>query len=383
MLLRLLVYGASLVAAFAQNLSVGIAAGGAPTDAFESSTSSGTDFYSQSADYVAGASVEYRMRGSFSIEADGLFRELHLAQAIGSKIIHTPVVTWEFPVLAKYRFHVSKLDPFVEAGAAFRTTGNLNSTNPSHDGFAAGVGVAAHWRGFEIAPTLRYTRWARDNGLALGPEHPESKQDQIEVLLGISRRPQTLGNFFGRRFSLGAIAAVTFTHDVPNSSMTLVTITHFPPSPAFPPDTTTTYQSGRNTFLAGAGLEIALFRHLFVEADAVYHPIRETFRIVFNGMTEPSSSYTAANTWEFPVLAKYKFGAKGVKPFAEAGPSFRLPMAGVHTTGVSVGGGAEIRWSLLKIAPAVRYTRWTTEFSPELGFSPQPNQVELLMGLFL
>ncbi len=146
----------------AQNLSLGIAGGGAPTDAFESSTVAGHGFYSQSADYLIGVTLEYHLPRGFSVEADALFRELHLTETATDYLTHTPVVTWEFPVLAKYRFHGPKVTPFVEAGPAFRTTGNLNDTNPSHAGVAAGAGVETHWRGLNIAPTVRYTRWARD-----------------------------------------------------------------------------------------------------------------------------------------------------------------------------------------------------------------------------
>jgi hypothetical protein len=56
----------------AQNLSLGIAAGGAPTDAFESITTLTHRFYSQSADYLIGATLEYHLPLNFSVEADVL-----------------------------------------------------------------------------------------------------------------------------------------------------------------------------------------------------------------------------------------------------------------------------------------------------------------------
>jgi hypothetical protein len=365
----------------AQNLSLGIAAGGAPTDAFEASTIPEHNFYSQSADYLIGATLEYHLPPSFSIEADGLFRELHLTET-ATNYPHVPVVTWEFPVLAKYRFRGSKVTPFVEAGPEFRTAGNLNETKPSHDGVAAGVGVETHWRGLDIAPVVRYTRWARDNNPSPGPE---SKSDQLEVLLGISSRSRSLGKPFGGHFALGVIAGMTLTHDLPSYSQTFQVITQFPPPPggSVQMESETISGSGLDTFLVGPALEMALSPRFYIEADAVYHQIRDATKSVLDGTTNFASSGTQASTWEFPVLAKFKFGSGRFKPFAEAGPSFRLPVQHISVVGFTVGGGVEIRWRALKIAPAIRYTRWMDTTTPHLYPDPQPNQVEFLTGFLL
>jgi hypothetical protein len=64
---------ACLGTASAQNLSLGIAAGGAPTDAFESITTPGHSFYSQSADYLIGATFEYHLPRNFSVETASYF----------------------------------------------------------------------------------------------------------------------------------------------------------------------------------------------------------------------------------------------------------------------------------------------------------------------
>lgn len=57
-----------------------------------------------------------------------------------NSISPSPVVTWEFPVLAKYRFSEGRFRPFIEAGPEFRTTGNLNFS-PSRYGGTAGFGI--------------------------------------------------------------------------------------------------------------------------------------------------------------------------------------------------------------------------------------------------
>jgi len=171
----------------AQNLSVGFAAGGASTNAFETINAGVPDIitsYSQSKDYVVGVMLEYGFAGGLSLEADALYRELHLTVAFvePSRVLYgvspSPVVTWELPVMAKYRFHGSKVGPFVEAGPAFRPTTNLNAS-PSHYGVAAGVGLATRWKQFEITPMVRYTRWTHDRRLE---NLAKSDSDQVELL---------------------------------------------------------------------------------------------------------------------------------------------------------------------------------------------------------
>src|SRR5579885_2454146 len=162
MLFRFGVLSLLTVASSAQSLSVGFAGGGGLTDAFDdvnAGVPQTTTSYSQAKDYVVGLLLEYRLSGNFSLEGDALYRELHLTVAFvePSRVLYavspSPVVTWELPVMAKYRFHWSRAEPFVEAGPAFRPTTNLNA-NPSHYGFAAGIGVATHWKQFEIAPIV-------------------------------------------------------------------------------------------------------------------------------------------------------------------------------------------------------------------------------------
>jgi Outer membrane protein beta-barrel domain len=182
---------------FGQRLSVGVVAGGGLTSAFKDqflpyqeppgSTSIflGTRSFSQSRDYLVGGMVELHFNIHWSLELNGLFRQLHMTWAAvlpdGSlnSISPSPVVTWEFPVLAKYQVQRGKVNPFVQAGPSFRTTGNLNGADPSHIGITGGLGVEIHWRGMKIAPAARYTRWASDRGRR--PTAP----DQVELLAGI------------------------------------------------------------------------------------------------------------------------------------------------------------------------------------------------------
>ena len=109
-------------------------------------------------------------------------------------------------------------------------------------------------------------------------------------------------------------------------------------------------------------------------------------------ITEAPSFTSSAtiNTWEFPLLAKYRLSTPVIKPFLEAGPSFRhvslfsgdsphLSQAG-FTAGVGVG----FKLMRLRIDPEIRYTRWGTDSKPSpYLFDPRSNvnQAELLLGL--
>ena len=87
----------------------------------------------------------------------------HCAQAAPPHV-QTPftVLTWQFPVLAKYGWGRSRWTPFAEGGPSFRLAGNLNGYNPSHYGITLGSGMETRTHGIRLAPALRYTRWAQD-----------------------------------------------------------------------------------------------------------------------------------------------------------------------------------------------------------------------------
>lgn len=180
---------------FAQRLSVGVVAGASPTEAFKDTTYPGPSpqvhgdrHYSESKDYLIGAALELHFNPRWSLEVDGLFRQLHLTSAVVaadgalSRISPGPVVTWQFPFLAKYRISSGRLRPFIEGGPSLRTAGNLNGFNPSHYGGTVGAGIAWRWRSVNIAPTVRFTRWGEDSVNC----RPRSAQNQLELLASFS-----------------------------------------------------------------------------------------------------------------------------------------------------------------------------------------------------
>jgi hypothetical protein len=362
----------------AQNLSVGVVGGGSLTNSFPTETfptgSAGLRFYSSSKDYLVGPMLEYHFTPNWSVEVDGLFRTLHMTfagvESNGSlnSISPSPVVTWEFPLLAKYRLPLWRALPLVELGPSFRTAGNLNGSNPSHFGVAAGIGVEFHARNLTVAPGIRYTRWAQDT---VGPDHPTSSPNQVELLAEFSATAASDVLPLGPHFFAGVLVGTGLTDDIRTQS--------FSESTGVPNISEVTTPA--RGIIAGALVGMSLPRHFSVEINGLYHPLRSETLTTYNGMKgTPSLGSTA--TWELPVLAKYKFPDHFLKPFAEAGPSFRLPPGGQFSNhGVTMGAGVEVQASLLKIAPEIRFTHWAPD-PPPGNSGTIPNQAELLIAFY-
>ena len=100
-----------------------------------------------------------------------------------------PVVTWEIPVLARYDFGGKHMQPFLEAGPSV-PAGSATGT-ATHQGTAqlwwAGVQLRAGW--LNIAPQVRYTRWAADPQAELS----RTGRNQAEILLGLYYAHQNPG----------------------------------------------------------------------------------------------------------------------------------------------------------------------------------------------
>ena len=356
--------------AAAQTVAFGVVGGASLTPDFESRFSSAgpplppiilTDS-SASERYIAGGMLELQLPNDWSIEVDALFHPLrfdedHYADGTLHNVQPLPVVTWEFPALAKYRFRWRSWRPFLEAGATFRTAGNLNGTNPSHYGVTVGAGAETRLGKFRIAPEVRYIRWAEDTS-----SQPVSRSDQVELLTSFSTGVFEGGRAFGRRVSVGVVVGATVTPDLR------------PVSPPFP--FIGSSSSNPAAFLLGAMVEVGIARGVFIEGDAIHQPMSSISR--FSGYTDTQSF----NTWSFPLLGKYRFSTHGMKPFLEAGPAFRGAKAliGSSPYGVTAGVGIEARLRRLAIAPSVRYTHWGPDSGPFEGFVPFQNQVAVLSG---
>lgn len=302
---------------------------------------------SLSSSLIGGPSLGWQFNDRFSLEGSAIYRRLRI-ELLG------PTVTWEFPIMAKYRFPVSPVTPFLEVGPSFRTTGNRN-TEPSHFGVSAGAGFDWQWGALRISPTLRYTRWAHDQRFT----HP-SKQDQVEALAYFSTAPRDDRRPLGSRFSLGLIAGGML-----NSPARVLTYS----DRAGGAIQTSTMTKPLQPFIVGPHIEFLWTERWGISGAATYRPMRVTTRTegFFPGPggvpreVDFRETSTRAVLWQFPVLVKYRFSGERFRPFLEAGPTFRLPQdynGNLSSFGVTTGTGVDFRWKALHVEPGLRFSHF-------------------------
>lgn len=139
--------------------------------------------------YIVGPTVEIHLLKGLSVAADALYKPLHYNASAtfypDRSIGYAPatVVTWQFPVLARYRFAPAPASPFIEIGPSFRASGSLGRERPSSAGFTVGAGIEGNWLRTAFAPSIRYTRWAADDVRSFGPTLVRTRPDQIEFMV--------------------------------------------------------------------------------------------------------------------------------------------------------------------------------------------------------
>ncbi len=181
------------------------------------------------------------------------------------------------------------------------------------------------------------------------------------VLLSFLLSPLT---FAGQLFSVGIKAGVPFTD-------------------AFNSFTSGSYNSlaGSKNYIVGPMAELHLPLGLSVEGDALYRPL--SFNVQRPNLVQSNDF----SSWEFPLLGKYRFAFPLIKPYVEAGPSFRtlggLLGGNLSNAGFTAGVGVELRLARFRIGPEIRYTHWGADASDaasNLGFRSNGNQGEFLVG---
>ncbi len=359
-----------------QRVSLGVVGGVALTDAFPeqtfatpSSYAIGIRTYSPFKDYVVGARVQVRLTDHWAVVADGLYREMQgtwaavLPDGTLNSVSPSPVVTWEIPVLARYSLGGRRMRPFLEAGPSFRAIGNRNSY-PSGKGVATGAGVQLRAGWLNIAPQVRYTRWAADR-----EQRSRTGRNQVEVLLGFTTHNETdvLEPFRGR-ISIGGTVGSNLADDyraAPPSTYEYGSLT-----------VRSQFHSGPRSVLGGPTVEVHTGPVSF-EVSFLRRLLHGTSKYQVSNGTSGSGTSTVG-VWEIPVMAKYRLGgrfrAARWRPLLEVGPAFRQGSYLPHF-GVAAGAAVERRVGALKIAPGVRYMRW----QESLGLVP--NEVAVILGV--
>jgi len=176
--------------------SIGVKGGVSLTDAFpdHTDTSRGATqrTYSDAKDYIVGPMVELRLPFGLGVEADALYRPLsyaaQLSSSAGTSSTSERVASWEFPILAKYRFGFPLVHPYIEAGPSFRTLGGTLGSSLSDKGFTGGAGIELNALLLKVAPEFRYTHWGNDTAPnpSGGASVIPSNRNQVEFLVGLS-----------------------------------------------------------------------------------------------------------------------------------------------------------------------------------------------------
>jgi hypothetical protein len=163
--------------------------GGIPTTDLLTSNRGATATLQQENNYIIGPVAEVRIPFGFAVELDGLYRGTNYTvrnAPTGSTSIDSS--SWEVPYLAKFRFPIPLLKPFLAGGGAYRTFNDLPAgVTPSHNAFVAAGGLELRVSKVRLSAEARYLRW----GSTPSTDFARLKRDQAEILFGfIFSHPQ-------------------------------------------------------------------------------------------------------------------------------------------------------------------------------------------------
>ncbi len=158
--------------------------------------------------------------------------------------------------------------------------------------------------------------------------------------------------------------------------------------------------SDEKRYTFGPTFELHLPFRFSVEIDALYK--RFSFQGVENLVDTVRNTKSEANSWEVPLLLKYRFKGGVLRPYVDSGVSFNT-LTGITELGnffqnppidksnldnrvrrgFVLGGGVEIKIPFLRISPEVRWTRWGwNNFHDVEGLlHSNDNQAEFLLGI--
>jgi hypothetical protein len=166
--------------------------------------------------------------------------------------------------------------------------------------------------------------------------------------------------------------------------------------------------SATRRYTIGPMIGVQLSHRFGLEFDALYKPLGFD-RLVKSGGLLFIHTRTTADSWEFPLVAKFRLlSLRAMSPYVAGGVSFRhssrvssvteySPESLVLTPrstgsdsetlsnrsgrGGVVCAGLEIRLSFLRLSPEARYTRWGADRNLDPQLHSSQNQAEVLLGI--
>jgi opacity protein-like surface antigen len=145
----------------------------------------------------------------------------------------------------------------------------------------------------------------------------------------------------------------------------------------------------------GLGLEFGAMYKRFEQHAGQYQVIAEP-GIPYQ-LLGPTRYSESGQSWEFPLVGKYRFSGGRVQPYLEGGVSFnrlsgvfgpfrtlvsqsaisRPPGRSESRAGFIIGGGIQVNFPFVHVSPGLRYTRYG-DVDPWL---PGANSADVLVGL--
>ena len=163
-----------------------------------------------------------------------------------------------------------------------------------------------------------------------------------------------------------------------------------------------------NRYIIGAMAELRLPFGLGVEVDALFRHLNYQDQFL-STPTITTTDHTTANSWEFPLVLKYRFPTRIARPYVESGVAWDTlsgvtdtvtqtvfptlssssqstsnPASLTHntTTGFVIGAGLDVHALVIHISPEIRYTRWASpHFNLNGVLNSNQNQAEFLVGI--
>lgn len=144
----------------------------------------GTSTLSKTEDYLIGPVAELRIPFGFAVEVDGIYRGSQYNLTTNDITTKINASAWEIPYLAKFRFPIPLLKPFISGGGVYRDFTDLpnNIITPTHNGLVLGGGLELRIAKLRLSGEARWLHW---NGPPANGNPLKLVQNQGEVLFGL------------------------------------------------------------------------------------------------------------------------------------------------------------------------------------------------------